>query len=113
MPYVARDKSGAIVAVYSRPAKGAKEKISAGEHELLAFYAEQGDAKGVLSGLAETDTALMRVLEDLIVALMNKRILAPTDFPPAALDKLTVRHRLRQQLGTLALIDPKQTEKSN
>ena len=112
MPYVARDKTGAIAAVYSRPARGAKERLSVGDRDLLAFYAEHGDLESIRSGLAESDAALMRVLEDLVVALLQKKILASTDLPSVALEKLTVRQRLRQQLGALALIDPERSKKS-
>lgn len=57
------------------------------------------DAKG--SGkreLSHLDEGFIRVLEDLIDALLNKGVLRLTDLPPQALEKLQQRKAARQRL---------------
>lgn len=45
--------------------------------------------------IAATDMGFIRVSEDAIVALITKGILAKTDFPQAAIDKINYRRSLR------------------
>ena len=48
--------------------------------------------------LSELDTSFIRVLEDLIDALIANGSLRLTDLPPQALDKLAERKQARQRL---------------
>lgn len=55
--------------------------------------------------LSELDAGFIRVLEDLIDALIANGSLRVTDLPPEALEKLAQRKRTRQRLkGALNLI---------
>ena len=55
--------------------------------------------------LSELDAGFIRVLEDLIDALIANGTLRLTDLPPQALEKLAERKRTRQRLkGALNLI---------
>ena len=55
--------------------------------------------------LSELDSGFIRVLEDLIDALIANGTLRLTDLPPQALEKLAARKRTRQRLqGALNLI---------
>lgn len=61
------------------------------------------DSKRELSAL---DADFIRVLEDLIEALLANGTLRLTDLPPQALQKLSQRKRARQRVrGSLDLID--------
>jgi hypothetical protein len=49
--------------------------------------------------LAQTDIPLVRVLEDLVGALVNKGAIAMSDLPAAAQNKLAQRQQLRSELA--------------
>ncbi|PIG09342.1 hypothetical protein [Comamonas sp. 26] len=56
--------------------------------------------------LSALDADFIRVLEDLIDALLSNGTLRLTDLPPQALEKLSQRKRARQRLrNSLDLID--------
>lgn len=56
--------------------------------------------------LSALDADFIRVLEDLIDALLTNGTLRLTDLPPQALEKLSQRKRVRQRLrNSLDLID--------
>ena len=59
----------------------------------------------VLERLAESDHALVRVLEDLIDTLIGKDVLHFTDLPEAAQAKLLERRHLRRSVNALNLIE--------
>ena len=46
------------------------------------------------------DNAIVRVLEDLIDLLIDKKLILFTELPAAAQEKLSGRKRIRQQLGS-------------
>ena len=54
--------------------------------------------------LAETDLEFVRVLEDLIATLIEKRVILLTDLPVAAQRKLSARAGLRDRLTSLESI---------
>lgn len=56
--------------------------------------------------LSELDSDFIRVLEDLIDALITNGVLRLTDLPPQALEKINQRKRARAQLReSLDLLD--------
>lgn len=57
-----------------------------------------------LEKLAESDQALIRVVEDLIDTLIRKDLLHFTDLPEAAQAKLLERRSLRHSVNTLSLL---------
>jgi hypothetical protein len=93
MPYIRRRKDGSIEAVFDTPQTDANEELPSDAPELLAFIFGQNDAQWLSS-----DLALARVLEDLIVILMDKDVISFTDLPHAAQQKLISRRGLRQEL---------------
>ena len=48
--------------------------------------------------LVESDLEFVRVLEDVIAVLIDKNIIAHTELPEAAREKMTRRHDLRVKL---------------
>ena len=54
----------------------------------------------IQSRLADSDLEFVRVVEDVITALIEKRILLLTDLPPAAQQKISQRINLRSRLSS-------------
>ena len=67
--------------------------------------AQESPSSGSKEDLARMDVEFVRVLEDLIDALVAKGVINLTDLPPQALEKLNQRRRARRRLrGALDLI---------
>jgi len=111
MPYVARGKNGAIIAVFNQKNDCAEEHVGADDRELQAFLglsatkqADQGRAVGrskIEHALRQSDADFVRVLDDLITVLLNKGMIVFTDLPPHAQQKLMIRRRLRDRARDL------------
>ncbi len=101
--YVRRNNSGDIVAVSEEPL----EQFSAVDRddpELQAFL----HANTQLTEdqrFRESDSSLIRVIEDLVDLLASKGIIRFTDLPPEAQKKLMLRKSMRGQEDRLNLID--------
>jgi hypothetical protein len=68
--------------------------------------ADREDETSVALGkLAESDQALIRVVEDLVDTLIGKDLLRFTDLPEAAQAKLLERRNLRRSVNALNLLD--------
>ncbi|MHB1427486.1 MAG: hypothetical protein ACYC5U_03540 [Rhodocyclaceae bacterium] len=65
----------------------------------------EDEAPDALERLAESDQALVRVLEDLIETLTGKGLIQFTDLPDAAQAKLLERRTLRRSVNALNLIE--------
>ncbi|MGB0670092.1 MAG: hypothetical protein ACPGNT_01240 [Rhodospirillales bacterium] len=96
MPFVKRNEQGAIVAAYQDYIEDGLEEIADDSSELRLF----------LSSLAhedptwlQSDLSLARVLEDLIDILIDRRVIAFTDFPAGAQQKLLERQGLRKEFS--------------
>ncbi len=110
MPYVIRDGDGQIAAVHAIQSERAQERLAADDPELRAFVAATGDSANLQNVLIASDLELVRVLEDLIAVLIDKRIIMLTDLPEAAQRKLARRYELRSQLNDLGGIVAEQEE---
>jgi hypothetical protein len=100
MPYVIRDTGGKIVQVSDEPLTGAIEQIEDDSAELRAFHKESSAStiEALRQQLAQSDTGMARLVEDLIDVLINKGVIKFTDLPPAAgakyLERLSTRERM-------------------
>ena len=101
MPYVTRDQNGRIAAVHATQSAEATEKLAPGDPDLIEFLGRTGDSAGLQDALFVSDLELVRVLEDLITVLIDKRIIMLTDLPKAAQKKLASRYDLRSRLVDL------------
>ena len=110
MPYVTRDQNGRIAAVHATQSAEATEKLAPGDPELMEFLGRTGASVGLQSALLTSDLELVRVLEDLIAVLIDKRIIMLTDLPKAAQQKLAHRYDLRSQLADLGGIVAEQED---
>ncbi len=98
MPYVQRDSTGQVVAIFAQPGPGHDELLAPGHPEL-----------GALAGAGEfahLDADLIRVIEDVVDVLIDRGLLRLTDLPPDAQRKLLARKgaraRLREGLDLLS-----------
>ncbi|MCH9012128.1 MAG: hypothetical protein IIA68_03575 [Proteobacteria bacterium] len=101
MPYVTRDQNGRIAAVHATQSAEATEKLAPGDPDLVEFLGQASDPAGLQDALVVSDLALVRVLEDLITVLIDKRIIMLTDLPKAAQQKLARRYDMRSRLADL------------
>lgn len=52
--------------------------------------------------LSESDVAFIRVIDDLIAVLVEKKVIAIEDLPKQAREKYAARHKLRFQIQGIA-----------
>ncbi len=100
MPFVRRDETGRVVALYREQTSDAQEYLPAGHPEVVEFSGDLGTALE-RPDMLHSDLEMIRVYEDLIDILISKRIVVLTDFPMAAQEKLVRRKRLRSSLSSL------------
>lgn len=99
MPFVRRDETGRVVALYREQNPEAQEYLPSEHPEVSEFAGEPEPAER--PDMLHSDLEMIRVYEDLIDILISKRIVVLTDFPTAAQEKLVRRKRLRSSLSTL------------
>ncbi|MGQ0662370.1 MAG: hypothetical protein ACT4P2_02055 [Pseudomonadota bacterium] len=109
MPHVLRDAEGRIVAVLDRPSAGGTEEIPADHPDLVAFLG--GKDQAARRDFVAADLQFIRVLEDVIQALVSKGVLLFTDLPAEAQKKLLrrsgLRARWRESIGIVGEDDDK------
>ena len=102
MYYVLRDATGQISSLHRDPVVGA-QVLPADHPEVRRFMGEGGESRQ----FASLDAGFLRVLEDLIDALIRRNVLCITDLPMEAQLKLFDRKHLREgQTHSLELYDP-------
>ena len=106
MPHVLRDADGDIVAVVERECPGPTEEVAPDDPEFLAFVGRTaGDNDMALAEFSRADLEFIRVLEDLIGALISKGHLALNDLPLEAQRKLLERTAMRSRITSYQLDD--------
>lgn len=99
MPYVSRDTHGRVVGLSEHATDNAAESLPATHPDVLDFlFRDTGGERNSARFLA-SDLAFIRVVEDLVAVLVEKRVIAFTDLPPAAQDKLLDRRSMRSYLS--------------
>lgn len=104
MPYVIRDEDGQVVAVAEVPLDEDGEHLPAGDPQVLAFLTRSCEAEYAADGDAfvASDLSFIRVLEDLVEILLRRGVIALSDLPAPAQDKLMQRRALRHWLAGVA-----------
>lgn len=97
MRYAIRDPQGTIVSLHREPVPGA-EPLPVQHPEVQAFLGNEGERS-----FAQMDASLVRVLEDLIDALIRRNVLRITDLPTEAQAKLFDRKHFREGVQAHAL----------
>lgn len=101
MAYIQRNAQGEIVAVHETAQSEQDEELSLHSPELLAYLVESNDNDVTKAVLSRSDSELVRVIEDLIHTLIDKKVILLTDLPYAAREKLSSREKIRGQLNSL------------
>ncbi len=101
MPYVRRDAQGCLISLHRDAEDLGQELLADDDAEVQAFV---GQAPA--SGFDRMDADFIRVLEDLIDALIRRQVIIVTDLPSAAQQKLYSRkgHRVPSALSELNLL---------
>ena len=100
MLFIERDASRKIVAIRQGQMKPGLEPVSLLDEEVLAFFRSSGELELLSQLLALSDTSIIRVLEDLIDLLIDKKIILFTELPKEAQEKIQSRKRLRTKIGS-------------
>lgn len=103
MMYVRRNDGGEVVAVSEEPLSGFVA-VPADDPELRAFLERELGSPDHRK-FRESDSSLIRVIEDLVDLLATKGIIRFTDLPQEAQKKLMARKSMRGQDDQLNLID--------
>lgn len=101
MAYIQRDTAGKITAIFDAQQTDEQEYIATNDPELRDFIAQINDSAEAKNVLAASDSDLIRVLEDLIDTLIDKKAILFTDLPLAAREKLANRGKVREHLTSL------------
>jgi FMN phosphatase YigB (HAD superfamily) len=104
MPYVARDDQGQIIDAQERETASVHEQVALDDPELVSYLNGRSDDEApadIRAELEASDLELIRVIEDVITVLIDKRIFMLTDLPAAAQQKLARRYNLRSKLSDL------------
>ena len=105
MPYIQRNSEGGISAISAEKTVSIPEWIEPDAPELTTYLScLAGNVPEVAGALAESDHALVRVVDDLVNVLIEKNLMRFTDLPEAAQQKLMARQSLRQSLNSLKLL---------
>lgn len=97
MLYSQRDAQGRLVRLEPAPFAGMNGHLEAESAEAKGWFAAQDS----LYELQQSDAEMIRVLEDLIDALIAKGVVRLTDLPAPAQEKLVLRSQARDSLGGL------------
>ncbi|MBE0440125.1 MAG: hypothetical protein IBX57_10295 [Gammaproteobacteria bacterium] len=102
MAYVERNSQGHIIAAHETQQSNAPEFLAIDSPELTQFLVNSASKKDVQAALSTSDVELIRVLEDLINTLIDKKVILFTDLPMVAREKLSNREKIRGHLSSLA-----------
>lgn len=98
MPYIKRNNSGEITALYRESPDSGAEHLPPNHPEIVAFLENNGDSQDSISALSESDKDIARVTEDLIHLLISKNLILFTELPVPVQKKLLAREKLRDSL---------------
>ena len=101
MPYVKRDASGRISALFAHPAGEATEEVSEHDAELARFLLDARLARSALMDWVQSDLGMARVVEDLIELLIENGTIRFDQLPVGAQQKLVQRSGLRRERRSL------------
>lgn len=95
MFYIERASNGAIIALHNAPTPTAQEQKPLTDSEVIAFLSNSESWKDIL---AVSDLATVRILEDLIELLVNKKVINFTELPIQAQERILQRKQIREQI---------------
>ncbi|NQY25983.1 MAG: hypothetical protein HRT92_02255 [Piscirickettsiaceae bacterium] len=101
MAYIERNEAGQITAVFESAQNSTQEFLSIDSAELIDYLTQVSSSNDARKVLSTSDITLIRVLEDLINTLIDKKVILFTDLPIAAREKLANREKIRGHLNSL------------
>jgi hypothetical protein len=102
MAYVQRDEHGKIIAIFESENKSVTEQLPLDSAELIEYLTKSVDsAEQAKVLLNSSDYSLIRVIEDIVNTLVNKKLILFTDLPLAAQEKLSSRQKVRGHVSDL------------
>ena len=99
MPFVKRDEDGKVIGVHMTMAEDGLEEVDTDNPDLCAFLHENLLDAVVKRHWLESDLAMVRGIEDLVDALIEKGVIMFTDLPEMAQAKLRKRFGLRKEFS--------------
>ena len=102
MPYVSRDESGLVNAIYLRSHPKAMEFLPSDHPDIVLFFGgvpPENLENHALMELTHSDIEFIRVIEDVIDVLIHKNILTFTDLPEKVREKIISRNDARGRLA--------------
>lgn len=104
MPFVKRDESGRVIALCREKEPGAEEYLPPHHEDVRSFVGASGEARDTEAEFFRSDQSMIRVFEDLLDTLIDKKAVLLTDLPAPAQMKLLNRKRLRSELTRIGEI---------
>lgn len=101
MPYVIKNSTGKIVALYESQQEVNAEWLEEGSEAVQNFKHEMSVHAHAKSEMALSDLDLIRVIEDLTELLIKKQVIAYTELPIFAQQKLGTRQKMRNDMVSL------------
>lgn len=102
MPYVSRNDAGEITGLHHSPPAADAEWLESEDSEIHQFLHSCAATEQARRSLSNTDSDMVRVIEDLVELLIAKNVFNFTELPEAVQRKLGSRKRLREDLGMLS-----------
>lgn len=100
MPYITRSADGGIASLHRQAPSAAAEFLGSDAPEVIAFL---GGGGGDMDDFDRLDADFVRVIEDVIDALIVKNVINITDLPELAQAKLFARKSFRERATRHAL----------
>lgn len=104
MPFVKRDDAGRVVALFREKSPEADEYLPPHHEDIRAFVEAATGGRDPDVEFFRSDQSMIRVLEDLLDTLIEKKTVLLTDLPLPAQHKLLDRKRLRSELTRIGEI---------
>lgn len=98
MVYIQRDADGLLLRVESGPFDEMTDTLAIKSEELADWLQASEEAHARLLGLKQSDLEMVRVLEDVVILLVEQGVISFTDLPEAARRKLDERALARAEL---------------
>ena len=95
MPYIIRDADGGIIGLSEQGQEDGAEQLPLSHPDVRAFL------ENAREQLSSSDAETIRVIEDLVDVLIQKKLILLTDLPQAAQQKLSKRQSMRSDLHAL------------
>lgn len=104
MVFALRDAEGKVDRLFRTDSAGDGETLGIDHPDVLEFLEAEGFQ--AVGAWRRSDLDMARVLEDLVVTLLQKELISFTDLPLDAQRKLVLRHENRGDLGFIARLFP-------